>query len=130
METRQQTVAEFQRTLFGELVEAERKAAGLREDIAKATRKAHLQLLTAPVDGTVQKLAVHTVGGVVTPVQALLVVVPDDGHLEVQAMVSNLDIGFVRVGREAEVKIDTFSLPARADSRMCPQRIAARHHPR
>jgi hemolysin D len=109
IETRQQAVAEFQRTLFGELVEAQRKAAGFREDIAKATQRTHLQLLTAPVDGTVQQLAVHTVGGVVTPAQALLVVVPDDSHLEIEAMVSNRDIGFVRVGQDAEVKIDTFS---------------------
>ena len=54
-------------------------------------------------------LAVHTVGGVVTPAQALLVVVPEDSHLEIEAMVSNRDIGFVRVGQDAEVKIDTFS---------------------
>jgi len=109
IETRQQAVAEFQRTQFGELVEAQRKAAGFREDIAKATQRTQLQLLTAPVDGTVQQLAVHTVGGVVTPAQALLVVVPDDSHLEIEAMVSNRDIGFVRVGQDAEIKIDTFS---------------------
>jgi hemolysin D len=46
---------------------------------------------------------------VVTPAQALLAVVPDDSHLEIEAMVSNRDIGFVRVGQDAEVKIDTFS---------------------
>jgi hemolysin D len=109
METRQQAVAEFQRTQFGELVEAQRKAAGFREDIAKATQKTQLQTLTAPVDGTVQQLAVHTIGGVVTPAQALLVVVPDDSHLEIEAMVSNQDIGFVREGQDAEIKVDTFS---------------------
>jgi len=109
VETRQQAVAEFQRTQFGELVEVQRKAAGFREDIAKATQKTQLQTLAAPVDGTVQQLAVHTVGGVVTPAQALLVVVPDDSHLEIEAMVSNQDIGFVREGQDAEIKIDTFS---------------------
>jgi hemolysin D len=57
----------------------------------------------------VQQLAVHTVGGVVTPAQPLLVMVPQDSHLEIEATVSNRDIGFVHAGQEAEVKIDTFS---------------------
>jgi hemolysin D len=68
-----------------------------------------LQLLSAPVDGVVQQLAVHTVGGVVTPAQTLLVVVPSDSHLEIEAMVSNRDIGFVHEGQDAEIKIDTFN---------------------
>jgi hemolysin D len=109
IEARGQAAAEFRRTLSGELVEAQRKAAGLREDMAKATQRTRLQLLTAPVDGTVQQLAVHTVGGVVTPAQPLLVVVPADSHLEIEAMVSNRDIGFVHVGQDAEIKIDTFN---------------------
>ena len=71
-----QTAAEFRRTLSSDLVEAQRKAAGLREDLIKATQRTQLQQLTAPVNGTVQQLAVNTVGGVVTPAQALLVVVP------------------------------------------------------
>ena len=67
------------------------------------------QTLTAPVDGTVQQLAVHTLGGVVTPAQALLVVVPADSHLEVEAMVPNRDIGFVHAGESAAIKVDTFN---------------------
>jgi hemolysin D len=35
--------------------------------------------------------------------------VPIDSHLEIEAMVSNRDIGFVYAGQEAEIKIDTFS---------------------
>jgi hemolysin D len=109
VETRTQTDAEFQRTLFGELAEAERKAGGLTEDLAKAERRSKLQLLTAPVDGVVQQLSIHTVGGVVTPAQQLAVVVPADTTLEVEAMVSNKDIGFVHPGQEAQIKIDTFN---------------------
>ncbi len=56
-----------------------------------------------------QQLAVHTVGGVVTPAQALAVVVPVDSRLEIEAMVSNRDIGFVHPEQEAEIKVDTFS---------------------
>jgi hemolysin D len=108
-EQRAQTVAEFQRTLSGEMVEAQRKVGGLSEDLIKAQQKTKLQMLTAPVDGAVQQLAVHTIGGVLTPAQALMVVVPADSHLEIEAMVSNRDIGFVHVGHEVEIKIDTFN---------------------
>jgi hemolysin D len=57
----------------------------------------------------VQQLAIHTIGGVVTPAQSLLVVVPSDSRLEIEAMVSNRDIGFVHPGQQAEIKVDTFN---------------------
>ena len=107
-ETRAQTKAEYRRTLFGELAEAGRKAAALAADLSKAEQRTKLQQLTAPVSGVVQQLAVHTVGGVVTPAQALMVIVPRDSQLEVEAMVSNHDVGFVHAGDEVEIKVDTF----------------------
>jgi hemolysin D len=108
-EARAQAEGEFRRTLFSELAEAERKAAGLGHDLDKASERTRLQLLTAPVGGVVQQLAVHTIGGVVTPAQTLLVLVPLESHLEVEAMVSNRDIGFVSAGQDAEIKVDTFN---------------------
>src|SRR5205085_6195996 len=71
--------------------------------------KTKLQRLTAPVDGVVQQLAIHTVGGVVTPAQSLLVLVPSDSRLEIEAIVSNRDIGFIQAGQQAEIKVDTFN---------------------
>ena len=109
IETRTQAVAEFHRTLFGELAEAERKTAGLSGDLSRAEQRTKLQILTAPVDGIVQQLSVHTVGGVVTPAQQLAVVVPTDATLEVEAMISNRDIGFVHAGQDAQIKVDTFN---------------------
>lgn len=108
IESEQQSKAEFQRTLYGELTEAKRKVAGLREDVIKATQRTELQSLSSPVDGVVQQLAVHTVGGVVTPAQSLLAIVPAESGLEIDALVKNRDIGFVHVGQEAAIKIDTF----------------------
>src|SRR3546814_19455769 len=64
--------------------------------------------LHAPVDGTVQQLAVHTIGGVVTPAQPLLLVVPSDDSLEVEATILNKDIGFVRQGQPFPVKVESF----------------------
>jgi hemolysin D len=109
VETRAKIQSEYRRSLFDELAKAEQKAGGLAQDVIKAEQRTKLQILTAPVDGVVQQLAVHTVGGVVTPAQALAIVVPIDSRLEIEAMVSNRDIGFVYAGQEAEIKIDTFS---------------------
>ena len=108
IETRGQTNAEYRRTLFGELAETERKAAGFAADLSKAEQRTKLQQLTTPVSGIVQQLSVHTVGGVVTPAQSLAVIVPSDSLLEVEAMVSNHDVGFVHAGDEVEIKVDTF----------------------
>jgi hemolysin D len=108
-ETRNQADSEHRRALFDDLTKAEQKAAGLTQDIIKADRRSALQLITAPVNGVVQQLAVHTVGGIVTPAQPLLVVVPSGTHLEIEAMVSNRDVGFVRAGQEVEIKVQTFN---------------------
>src|SRR3989442_1622794 len=91
-----------------EYLAAETKAASLAQEVVKARQRHALQRLTAPLDGEVQQLAVHTVGGVVTPAQQLLVVVPYEHQLEVEAMVENKDIGFVKRGQPVEVKAETF----------------------
>jgi hemolysin D len=108
-ETHDKTAAEYRRTAYDGLAKAEQKAASLAQDVIKAEQRTRLQRLTAPVDGVVQQLAVHTVGGVVTPAQALAVIVPSEINLEIEAMVSNRDIGFVHPGQTAEIKIDTFN---------------------
>jgi hemolysin D len=108
-EQRAQAQSEFRRERYADLVEAERKAKGFSEDLIRAQHRSQLQVLTAPVDGTVQQLAVHTIGGVVTPAQSLLVVVPLDSHLEIEAMLLNRDIGFIHAGQTAEIKVDAFN---------------------
>lgn len=101
--------AEYRRTTMTELANAQQRAASLHEQVLQATQKHRLQTLKAPVDGTVQQLSVHTEGGVVTPAQALLAIVPSNSHLEIEAMISNRDIGFVRDGQASEIKVDTFN---------------------
>jgi hemolysin D len=106
---RRQAEDEYKHTVLKDLAEAEQKSASLHEQLLQAAQKYRQQTLTAPVDGTVQQLAVHTEGGVVTPAQVLMSIVPADARLEIEAMVSNKDIGFVHAGEDAEIKIDTFS---------------------
>jgi hemolysin D len=108
-ESRAQAAAEYRRGLFDELGKMVQKENGLAETLVKAEQKAKLQALRAPVDGTVQQLAVHTIGGVVTPSQELMVVVPTNSRLEIEANIPNREIGFIQAGQEAEIKVDTFN---------------------
>ena len=62
----------------------------------------------APVTGTIQQLAIHTVGGVVAPGDPLMIVVPEGSDLLVEAKALNRDIGFIEVGQDVRVKVDSF----------------------
>lgn len=91
-----------------EYAEAKTRAYSFSQELAKAENRTSQQTLTAPIDGVVQQLAVHTVGGVVTPAQQLMVIAPREGDLEVEAWIENKDIGFVNAEQDAEVKIEAF----------------------
>ncbi len=101
-------VAETRRISLDSITEGQQKVAALEQELRKADSRGQLMQLTSPVDGTVQQLAVHTVGGVVTPAQPVMVIVPRDNALEVEAFLENKDIGFVKPDQDAEVKIETF----------------------
>jgi len=101
------TTATFRKDQLDDLDKAQQQLTQTKDEETKADVHQELTRLTAPVSGTVQQLAVHTVGGVVTTAQSLMEIVPDD-TLEVEANVSNKDIGFVNPGQTAMVKIDIF----------------------
>ncbi len=91
-----------------DLAEAERRVNGLENELIKAQDRARRRVLHAPVAGTVQQLAIHTVGGVVQPAQQLMALVPEGSTLEVEVMVLNKDIGFVQAAQDAVIKIESF----------------------
>ncbi len=91
-----------------ELAKAQADAIQKQEDVTKAMRRSRLEQLTAPTDGTIQQLAVHTIGGVVEPARTLMVIVPERDDIEVEAKVLNRDIGFVHDGQAVAVKVDAF----------------------
>ncbi|MES2205508.1 MAG: HlyD family type I secretion periplasmic adaptor subunit [Pseudomonadota bacterium] len=101
-------MAETRRINLDSINDGLQKAATLEQELVKARSHSELMKLVAPVSGTVQQLAVHTVGGVVTPAQPLMIIVPQDNSVEIEAFVENKDIGFVKKGQDAEVKIETF----------------------
>lgn len=106
---REGVVAQTRRTMLDLQQEANQKETSLIQQLTQARYRETLALLRASVDGTVQQLAIHTVGGVVTPAQQLMVIVPTDQPVEVEAMLENKDVGFVRPGQTVTLKIETFT---------------------
>jgi hemolysin D len=102
------TVSQFIADNQNKLAEASRKGDEARQALAKAAARLGRTKLTAPIDGVVQQTAVTTVGQVVTTGQQLAAITPAAGKLQVEALVANLDIGFVKLGQEAVIKVDAF----------------------
>lgn len=102
-----QSREQARQTALGDLVKAQNEAILRREEVVKTRRRSGLQRLVAPVDGTIQQVAVHTLGGVVESIRPLMVVVPN-GALIVEAHVLNRDAGFVHAGQAVAVKLEAF----------------------
>lgn len=99
---------EFRRARLSELIEWEGRVASLEQEVVKASRRRAVQRVTAPADGVVQHLAAYTPGAVVAAGEQVLAIVPTTGGIEIEASIENKDVGFVRVGQPAEIKVDTF----------------------
>jgi len=104
-----QARAEFAHDVMKDAADADQKVGELSAQLSAASRRTEEAVLTAPIDGTVQDLATHTVGGVVTPAQPLMTIVPDGGPVMIEATVENRDVGFVHPGQDVEVKVETFT---------------------
>ncbi|ERF78985.1 HlyD family type I secretion periplasmic adaptor subunit [Gallibacterium anatis] len=98
----------FRRDIQDALRQAREQVEQLIFEEQKLAQRQSTTSITAPVTGTVQQLNVHTIGGVVTDAQNLMVIVPEQDKLEVTASISNNDIGFIEVGQPVTIKIDAF----------------------
>ncbi len=108
-QTRVAYLAETQRGLSERHAQAGLRRQQLTQERNKAEQRSRLTQLTAPAAGTVQQVAVHTEGGVVTPAQVLMVVVPIDAEVTAEVIIDNKDIGFVHAGQLAAIKLETFT---------------------
>jgi hemolysin D len=94
---------------FTTLVEKQKELRELESQINAIGFQNRQQQIKAPLNGYVGKLLIHTEGGVVTPAEKLLTIVPEDAPLIIRATVLNQDIGFVTNGMNASIKVDTFT---------------------
>jgi hemolysin D len=90
------------------LAEAERQADDYAQKLVKSAAKLDHMTLRAPIDGIIQASSVTTVGQVVTSGEEIMRIVPEDAALEIECYLPNQDIGFVKEGQNAVVKIESF----------------------
>lgn len=107
--TLQSAKTEFEQSLINMLVTNNQTLIDYKSDLKLKNKSNKSQILTSPVDGTIQTVAVTTVGGVVTSAQPVITIVPQNAELIIEADVLNKDIGYVFAGQEVSVKLDTFS---------------------
>lgn len=100
---------EMQTKLLSQLADTEKRMIDYSSQKEEVTFRQSKQQIKSPVDGTVDQLMVMTVGGVVTPAQKLIALVPDGGQLVIEAQLKNQDIGFVHAGLPVTLKLDTFN---------------------
>lgn len=99
----------FRVNAASELSEAEAVIATRGEMLEKAERREALQTLRAPVSGTINEVAITTIGEVAEPGEPLITIVPDGDELIVEAFLMNKDIGFVQEGQEVIIKFEAYS---------------------
>jgi hemolysin D len=90
------------------LGDAERRAEDVEQRLAKAEAALDHLTLRAPIAGRVQSSVITNVGQVVSSGQEIMRIVPENSGLEIQAYVRNREMGFVSVGQEAVVKVESF----------------------
>src|SRR5262245_17157360 len=108
-EQRAAEATQFQMEVLSELDKVRAQASELDAELAKSQQRVSQNVLLAPIAGTVQQLAIHTIGGVVTPAESLLSIVPNDDSLVVEAAVQNRDVGFISAGQTVRIKVEAFN---------------------
>jgi len=103
------TKQNFKSETLKELADKEKQENQLKSEVEQIEFKNRKQNITSPVDGYVDKILIHTIGGVVTPAEKLISVTPSNTPLMIKATVLNQDIGFVKEKMPVQIKIDTFS---------------------
>jgi hemolysin D len=98
----------FKTTTLKEYADKQKQGTEILSEIDKTAFRNEKQKILAPADGHISNLLFHTVGGVVTPAQKLITLVPRTAPLTVKVMVLNKDIGFIRGKMPAAIKVDTF----------------------
>jgi HlyD family secretion protein len=103
-----QITADYRRQLQTERIETAAQFEKARQELAKLEHRNELLELRAPQAGIVKDLATHTAGTVAAPGTILMTLVPEGDVLIAEVWVSNQDVGFVRAGQMAKLKLAAF----------------------
>jgi len=101
-------LGQFRSDSANKFADASNKVVVDGETVDKAHARLQRSTLVSPVDGIVQKMAVTSIGQVVTTGQELMIIVPSGGALNITAFIDNIDLGFVKAGQDVAIKLDAF----------------------
>jgi adhesin transport system membrane fusion protein len=104
----QERVNRFRQEASTDLIRTRSELAQIDEQLAGRQDVLRRTVLTSPVRGYVKNIRVATLGGVVGPGAAIMEIVPVGPRVLVEARIRPSDIGFVRVGQHAEVKLSAY----------------------
>jgi HlyD family type I secretion membrane fusion protein len=99
---------EFREAVLGELREAEAELVKVLQQRIAAADMLRRTTITAPADGRVLNLAVHTAGGVVAPGASILEIVPTGDKLVVLAEIRPGDVGKIHAGESVHIRLSAF----------------------
>jgi HlyD family type I secretion membrane fusion protein len=92
-----------------QLADIEPRLAELHERVNAIATKLERLSIRSPISGTVNEVSVNTIGGVITPAQKLLTIVPQDAILQIETHIQPTDIDQIYFGQEAHVRFSAFS---------------------
>ncbi|HGO5822593.1 TPA: HlyD family type I secretion periplasmic adaptor subunit [Mannheimia haemolytica] len=101
-------ITSFKRDLLNELKTLSNNLSQAYLDGERARQRLEFMEIRSPIDGVVQQLQTYTIGGIVTTGQRLMVIAPEEDNFEVEATITNNDIGFIKIGQDVTVKIMAF----------------------
>jgi len=98
----------FRQEASTDLVKVQTEMLMLDEQISGRADVLRRTVLTSPVRGLVKNIRASTVGGVIQPGAAVMEIVPIGARVLIEARIKPADIGFVRLGQLAEVKLSAY----------------------
>lgn len=103
-----ETKSRFATETSKEKNEVELRAATVNQQLTGRNDKVARRDLRAPMDGTVNRLLLNTVGGVVKAGETIMEIVPAEDKLLIGGRVKPTDIAFIKIGQEAKIRISAY----------------------
>jgi HlyD family secretion protein len=100
---------DFRTEVMKDLREAQDKEAELVEKSTAAQDLLRRVDLRAPTDGIVHQLSVHTIGGVITPGEVVMEIVPESDELQIEAKLPPQEVDHVHKGQRAYIRFSAFN---------------------
>ena len=104
----QERINRFRQDASTDLVRVQTELSLLEEQIAGRADVLRRTVLTSPVRGLVKNIRTNTIGGVVGPGAPIMEIVPISSRVLIEARIKPKDIGFVRVGQPADIKLASY----------------------